>query len=130
MPAPSPAEALLVESGAMGATAINGKKGPVIYLAIAAAYAEAALNSAFERRYHCACREAVIALFYTMIPLFIVDPTTLPITLSPTLAAAGPKWVGTRLQESLMWAREARAIPRKPSRRPQRESVNQGDRSL
>jgi hypothetical protein len=102
----------------------------VIYLAIAAAYAEAALNSAFERRYHWACREAVIALLYTMIPLFIVDPTTLPITLSPTLAAAGPKWVGTRLQESLMWAREPRAIPRKPSRRPQRESVNEGDRSL
>jgi hypothetical protein len=46
----------------------------VIYVAIALVYAEAAVNSALERKYHCACREAVIAVLYTLIPLVVLDP--------------------------------------------------------
>jgi len=53
-----------------------------VYFGLALAYCEASLNSAFERQYHCACREAVIAVLYTILPLVILEPNAAKIGIT------------------------------------------------
>jgi hypothetical protein len=46
----------------------------VIYIGLGLAYCDAARCSAAEGNLHCAIREAVIALLYIAIPIFVLDP--------------------------------------------------------
>jgi hypothetical protein len=57
----------------------------LVYMALAAAYCEAAIASLLERQWHSACREAIVAMLYGSIALMVLDPAFLPI--GSTLAA-------------------------------------------
>jgi hypothetical protein len=58
----------------------------LIYMGLAAAYCDAAVESLLEGRWHSACREAVITFLYASIAgLMVFDPAFFPI--EPTLIA-------------------------------------------
>ena len=55
----------------------------LIYMGLAAAYFEAAFESVADCRWHCACREVVIALLYGSIAgLMMLEPTFIPLQSS------------------------------------------------
>jgi hypothetical protein len=56
----------------------------LLYVGLALAYVEGALQSFVERDIHCGCREFIIAVLYISIALTVLDPGLL---FEPTLTA-------------------------------------------